>query len=70
MNHTYQTEWLPLADAAAHLGVSISTLYRLRQSGHLRRAVHWHRSTPGSRSPVHINVAAARLLLQVACSES
>jgi hypothetical protein len=64
----YESKWLPLEAAATELGVSVSTLYRLRRDGYLRPAVHWHRATPGRRSPVQFNVSAVRLLLQVACS--
>ena len=60
-------EWLPLRQAADALGVSLSSLYRMRRCGLLLTGVHWHRGI-GRRSPVQVNVTAARLALQVFCS--
>lgn len=64
----WETRWETLADAAAEIGCSISTLYRLRASGLIARGVHWHRTGPGRRAPVVFNVPAVRLALQVFCS--
>jgi hypothetical protein len=64
---SFSSDWLPLESAAAALGVSISTLYRLRRQQVLLAGVHWHRGI-GRRSPVQVNVSASRLALQVLCS--
>lgn len=64
---SFSSEWLPLRRAADALGVSISTLYRMRRDGLLLTGVHWHRGL-GRRSPVQVNISAARLALQVFCS--
>jgi hypothetical protein len=61
------SQWLPLRQAADALGVSISTLYRMRRDGLLLSGNHWHRGL-GRRSPVQMNVTASRLALQVFCS--
>jgi SLT domain-containing protein len=65
---SYSSDWRRIDAAAAALGTSISTLYRLRRDGVLLRAVHWHRVGGGRRAPVVINVTAARLALQVWCT--
>lgn len=64
---SFSSDWLPLRKAADALGISISTLYRMRAQGLLLPAVHWHRGL-GRRSPVQVNVTASRLALQVFCS--
>lgn len=64
---SFSSEWLPLQKAAQALGVSLSTLYRMRRDGLLLTGVHWHRGL-GRRSPVQVNVTASRLALQVFCS--
>ena len=68
MSFTYASRWVPLREAAAELGCSLPTIWRLRASGILLRGVHWHRSGPGRRAPVMLNVEGARLALQVWCS--
>ncbi len=67
--HSYQSQWLTLDEATAALGVSTSTLWRLRDCGLLRPGIHWLRTSPGSRGRVQINLPAVHLLLQVRCAE-
>jgi len=64
---SFSSDWLPLGAAADALGLSLSTLYRMRRQGLLLSGVHWHRGL-GRRSPVQVNVTASRLALQVLCS--
>jgi hypothetical protein len=64
----FVTDWQPANIAAQQLGISPSTLFRLRRSGVLRPAVHWHRCSTGRRAPLQVNIPAARLALQVHCS--
>lgn len=65
MSVSYESDWLPLTQAAKELGCSVSSLYRMRRTGLLLPAVHWHRSSMGKRAAVQVNVSAARLRLQV-----
>jgi hypothetical protein len=68
MSFNYISDWRPLPEAAAMLGCSVSTLWRLRAAGVLGRGVHWHRVGLGRRAPVVVNVSAARLALQIQLS--
>jgi hypothetical protein len=61
-----QPRWVSQAEAARELGCCVRTLARLRQAGVLRRGLHWHRVGLGARSPVRVNVTAARLVLLIA----
>ena len=63
--HDYISDWRRMPEAAELLGVSISTLWRWRRSGHLRAGVHWLRTSPGRRGCVMLNLPACVLLLQV-----
>jgi hypothetical protein len=65
----YRSQWLSLDEACAALGVSVSTLWRLRDCGLLRPGIHWLRTSPGARGRVQINLPAVHLLLQVRCAE-
>jgi hypothetical protein len=65
----YRSQWLSLDDACAALGVSTSTLWRLRDCGLLRPGIHWLRCSPGRRGKVMFNLPAVHLLLQVRCAE-
>jgi hypothetical protein len=42
--------WLPTREAVEALGMSRSTLYRLKRNGHLFPGVHYAAQTPGKTS--------------------
>lgn len=57
-------EWVSTERAASELGLSIRTLYRLRQSAALLAGVHWLPIGPGPRAPLRYNVAACLIRLR------
>jgi hypothetical protein len=64
----WRSDWRRIDEAAVALGCSISTLFRLRRSGVLLRALHWRRCGQGQRSRLLFNVEACQLALAIRCS--
>ncbi|MCP9861446.1 MULTISPECIES: helix-turn-helix domain-containing protein [unclassified Cyanobium] len=56
----YPCPWLTAPQAAAALGVSISTLYRWRTQQLLVPGEDWYRKFPSARSPLLYNVASVQ----------
>lgn len=57
-------EWVSTRRAVSELGLSVRTLYRLRESGVLLAGVHWLPVGPGPRAPLRYNVAACLIRLR------
>lgn len=61
----FYSDWLPQREALQVLGMSRSTLHRLRAAGLLRDGVHAYRIGMGQRAPLRFNVPAIQLALRV-----
>ena len=58
-------EWISTERAAAELGLSVRTLYRLRRAGVLLAGVHWLTTGTGPRAAVRYNTVACLMRLRV-----
>ena len=61
----FRSEWTTQAEALQLLGISRSSMHRLRAAGIIRDGVHTWRAGIGSRAPLRFNVPACELALQV-----
>jgi hypothetical protein len=61
----FQSEWTTQAEALQKLGISRSSMHRLRAAGIIRDGIHTWRAGIGSRAPLRFNVPACELALQV-----
>jgi hypothetical protein len=61
----FQSEWTTQAEALRILGISRSSMHRLRAAGIIRDGIHTWRAGIGSRAPLRFNIPAIELALQV-----